>query len=902
MINKIKKGILPAAALAMLAAGAAYADEVINVMRNGAVQWSGADSKVERAELNDTKTQLSIKGTAGDILYSGNVNGLTITFGESTPQSGIKADLMDIVFNPDGTATDISPMHHAVTLIGKPETYYSQTFGRNVAHFANPIGGAVSNGYRIDYVANQEFQDKLADGHTLEAIVMADYEGTFPDTESKPFSSHEAGGTGLMVCKPKNGKDGKSNLTFLPNTGGYRWATSGVYPEAKKFYHLVGVYNREEEKAYVYVDGQLMNTVDAKGNFKFASTKWFCIGGDSDGGSGGNAWNGDVAVARVYDKPMTADEVSQIYAKEKAQEDTPKADLLDVVFNPDGTATDVSPMKMEVKTFASSALTTYFNPNYERYVAKFANTWAGSTTGYYRIDYASNQSFIDKLSDGHTLEAVVMADYEDAIPSDGEAKFFASHEAGGTGLMVCKKNNSMDKAHNDLIFLPNVSPEPKNAWKWCVSGVEPKGKTYYHVVGVWNKEEGKAYVYINGELKNTIDAVGNLNLPKEAARWFCIGGDSQPTTANFGWVGDVVTARIYDQPLGQEDVSKLWNIVEAQQANAVEVLVSDVKYLSGMGVKVGAKFTLQGKGFKEGDQLQFTSSTDASRSYKQPGTVKADGNLEVTIPEGFQSDNYRLTLFREAAMQDLGLAKFEVVSEMPKPAEVIAHRGFWTGTAQNSRQALKNAQDNGFYGSENDIWITTDGRLVVNHDATLNGVTLQNSTYDQVKNLTLSNGEKISTLEDQLEMVKSSDSRTKLIIEIKSHSSLDRSLAAAEAAVKAVETLGVKDKVEYIAFDRNVCKKIAQLDPKATVAYLSGGEAPATLKADGITGIDYSISEFRNHPEWVKAAKDLGMVVNVWTVNSISDMAEMTNLGVQFITTDKPLDAQTVADYYKAQQ
>lgn len=48
--------------------------------------------------------------------------------------------------------------------------------------------------------------------------------------------------------------------------------------------------------------------------------------------------------------------------------------------------------------------------------------------------------------------------------------------------------------------------------------------------------------------------------------------------------------------------------------------------------------------------------------------------------------------------------------------EVIAHRGFWTtdGSAQNSLAALVKADSIHCYGSEFDVWLTTDNQLVVN--------------------------------------------------------------------------------------------------------------------------------------------------------------------------------------------
>ena len=59
--------------------------------------------------------------------------------------------------------------------------------------------------------------------------------------------------------------------------------------------------------------------------------------------------------------------------------------------------------------------------------------------------------------------------------------------------------------------------------------------------------------------------------------------------------------------------------------------------------------------------------------------------------------------------------------------EVIAHRGFWTtdGSAQNSLAALVKADSIHCYGSEFDVWLTTDNQLVVNHDATFKGVTMK---------------------------------------------------------------------------------------------------------------------------------------------------------------------------------
>ena len=85
---------------------------------------------------------------------------------------------------------------------------------------------------------------------------------------------------------------------------------------------------------------------------------------------------------------------------------------------------------------------------------------------------------------------------------------------------------------------------------------------FYHVVGVWNAEEHKSYIYVNGELKNTINAPGLFRLASSNCNWFGIGADpGGATSAHNAWNGDVAIARVYSKPLTQEDVAYLWNKV-----------------------------------------------------------------------------------------------------------------------------------------------------------------------------------------------------------------------------------------------------------------------------------------------------------------------------------------------------
>lgn len=83
---------------------------------------------------------------------------------------------------------------------------------------------------------------------------------------------------------------------------------------------------------------------------------------------------------------------------------------------------------------------------------------------------------------------------------------------------------------------------------------------------------------------------------------------------------------------------------------------------------------------------------------------------------------------------------------------VIAHRGAWkkNNLPENSIAALKQAIKLKCYGSEFDVHMTSDSILVVNHDPEFLGIKIETSTYDELLQKSLSNGEKIPTLSNYL--------------------------------------------------------------------------------------------------------------------------------------------------------
>lgn len=228
--------------------------------------------------------------------------------------------------------------------------------------------------------------------------------------------------------------------------------------------------------------------------------------------------------------------------------------------------------------------------------------------------------------------------------------------------------------------------------------------------------------------------------------------------------------------------------------------------------------------------------------------------------------------------------------------KVIAHRGYWDceGSAQNSIYALLKAGEIGVYGSEFDVNITPDSVLVINHDNTFCGYPIQETPYSIIKDSLLINGEKLPLLQTYLEVGKELPG-LKMIFELKSDAESDLERIAIEKSIEMIKGLGVEKQVEFISFSLNACKEYARLMPNNQVAYLGGKYSPAELKEMGITALDYHFSNFQQHPEWVDQAHELGMKVNVWTVNKEEVIKEMLDLGVDYITTDKPELVQKMA-------
>lgn len=282
-----------------------------------------------------------------------------------------------------------------------------------------------------------------------------------------------------------------------------------------------------------------------------------------------------------------------------------------------------------------------------------------------------------------------------------------------------------------------------------------------------------------------------------------------------------------------------------------------------------AKFKLKGDNAKrftlKGKQLSIR------KKYIETGTKWYDLSIEAQTRSGVHEETFRL------------------VKDDFHKNRVIAHRGAWknTGASENSISALQHAVRLGCQGSEFDVHMTSDSGLIVNHDPSFKGKTIHSTSFAELKQLKLSNGENMPGLEEYLAEGMKQNS-TKLILELKPTINKERAIQSAQKVYEMVRSMKAQAWIDYISFDYNICMELMRLDPHSRVAYLNGDKAPDLLAADKLWGLDYNQSVFQKNPGWIEQAKAKGLTINAWTVNDPKLLQWFLDQKIDFITTNEP--------------
>ena len=549
---------------------------------------------------------------------------------------------------------------------------------------------------------------------------------------------------------------------------------------------------------------------------------------------------------------------------------------------------------------------------------------SGSTV---RVDLTTSQAwtFTESTSDGITTYSIK---YNNTPIVSGESDGYVliskeksleyaketSKKGGLIDLSALIKNSRFDRGNNETAWTFNNTGS--NGYRRAIDQTAqyPTQNTYYHLVGVYDKEAQKVRFYKEGLLCQEVDAIGKFNFPEdEKYQWFCVGGDPGPSKdtkyvqANQAMPGNIVAARLYSKAMTDAEVAELYGELKNPQTYTPVSLVSNIDYARNILAKSGCVLPVHATGFTTGDQIQLSSTFSTDVLTYTP--ILETGVAKITFDDNIKTGKYYMTLKRGEEQQTLGTLVIVKTNTIEIP--VVAHRGVHTTYPENSGAGLREAMRSGIYGSETDVHLSSDGHLMVNHDQYFNTstnvsspsssgtVNIESTTKAQIQNsCKLKNGEPLPTLDEFLTIMQDEypNSKTKLVIEIKT--------STAAAGQKAIETVNnyasLKDRIEFISFNTAPLNMIHTLDNTAIIQYLrntgSTGDTdtPAEVKEKGWHGIDYDKTYLGDHMSWYDSAHTNGLFVNVWTINTPDEATTQRYRGADFLTANNPLEVKTL--------
>ena len=239
-----------------------------------------------------------------------------------------------------------------------------------------------------------------------------------------------------------------------------------------------------------------------------------------------------------------------------------------------------------------------------------------------------------------------------------------------------------------------------------------------------------------------------------------------------------------------------------------------------------------------------------------------------------------------------------MLANLPCPI-IFAHRGASSHAPENTMAAFELAAKDGAPAIELDAKLTRDGKVVVFHDPTLTRTTngrgnLADKTADQLRALDAGShfsaqyqGEKIPFLEEVLAAL-----GKKLLINVELRNYWTPRDGLADRVCELVRRQSVQGNILFSSFYAPNLRRAAELLPDVPRALLTvRGWRGAWARSFGFSFGDYMA--LHPHvtdvsPQQVQRAHRLGRRVHVWTVNDQSDIARLSEWGVDGILTDDP--------------
>lgn len=238
--------------------------------------------------------------------------------------------------------------------------------------------------------------------------------------------------------------------------------------------------------------------------------------------------------------------------------------------------------------------------------------------------------------------------------------------------------------------------------------------------------------------------------------------------------------------------------------------------------------------------------------------------------------------------------------------KVISHRGANRRAPQNTLPAFEHSIKIGVDGFETDIHLTKDGIPVVCHNYTIDETStgkgeIRNMTLEELRKYDFGSyfhekyaGTKLPTLEEFLSLCENADIE---IMNIEIKPPLDGNMEIVKKTIDAVKAHGLFDSLLISSFDHNVLLECKNVDPACKTGYLYSPKQDIFFKKllFGYVKFAKEIKADYFHPHFstvnkrfVRRLHEIGVKVNVWTVNDEKVAKYLLACGVDGLITDLP--------------
>lgn len=223
---------------------------------------------------------------------------------------------------------------------------------------------------------------------------------------------------------------------------------------------------------------------------------------------------------------------------------------------------------------------------------------------------------------------------------------------------------------------------------------------------------------------------------------------------------------------------------------------------------------------------------------------------------------------------------------------IVAHRGYSGKYPELSPLAFEKALELPIHGIECDIRLSSDGKVVVHHDPTLDRTTngsgrVSRMTWEELRRLKIDGGQRMLLLDELLEML--GDKKHHLYIETKHPSGQGDILE--EQMVLRLRYAGLLDdpRIHMISFSHRAIRRMAALAPHVDRIYLRRDWERHFNRPDILlsqpTGLGMSLLRGKLQPDAIGAH---GLPTYMWTIDKPEDMKWAWANGVDILATNQP--------------